>query len=179
MLIPDQSPTGFHAHYWTEADLLADKPSRHSPIVGWDDLGNPLTLDSRGKRVRADDFPDFHSVRQTPHIVAALPGNGWRVVWQPIPEAVPVVAFVIAWNVYSDGEIRPMANIQGEQYMQPLDLGEDDIRLIPPAKDAGGVCLFCGKPCDDPFSPDFTTEWGCAGLLGQVDPAGAHGPAPA
>lgn len=179
MLAPDASPTGFHAHYWTHADFLAGKPSRQSPIVGWDDLGNPLTLDSRGKRIRAEDLPDFHSVRQTPHVVAGLPGNGWRVVWQPIPEALPVVAFVIAWTVYSDGEIRPIANILGEQYMQPLDLGEGDIRLVPPAKDAAGVCLSCGKHCADPFSPDFTTEWGCEGHLGQESAAGLPSPATA
>ncbi|MGW4974683.1 hypothetical protein [Streptomyces mirabilis] len=161
MLIPEPSSTGFHAHYWTQEDFLAGKPSRQRPIVGWDDLGNALTLDNRGKRVRAEDLPDFHSVRQTPHVVSSLPGNGWRVIWQPIPEAEPTVAFVIAWTLYSDGEIRPIANVLGEQYMQPFDLGEGDVRLVPPAKDAGGVCLSCGRPCDDPFSPHFVSVVGC------------------
>ncbi|MER5211955.1 hypothetical protein ABT063_15580 [Streptomyces sp. NPDC002838] len=176
MLVPEPSPTGFHAHYWTQADFLAGKPSRHSPIVGWDDLGNPLTIDNRGRRVRAEDLPDFHSVRESPRIVAALPGNGWRVIWQPVPEALPSVAFVIAWAVYSDGRIRPIANILGEQYMQPLDLSDGDIRLVPPAKDAGGVCLSCGRNCDDPFSPDFVTLAGCGGLSGEETAVEIHGP---
>lgn len=175
MITPTASSTGFHAHYWTEADLIAGKPSRSSPIVGWDELGNPLTLDARGKRVRAEDLPDFHSVRQTPHVVSSLPGNGWRVIWQPIPEAAPTVAFVIAWTVYSDGEIRPIANILGEQYMQPIDLSEGDVRLVPPARDAAGVCLFCGRYCDDPFSADFVTEAGCVGLLNAGPVPEVHG----
>lgn len=169
MRITEPSPTGFQARYWTEADFLAGKPSRHSPIVGWDDLGHALTLDTKGRRVRAEDLPDFHSVRQEPRLVAALPGNGWQIIWQPTPEMTPVVKFVVAWAVYSDGGVRPIANILGEEYLEPLGLGDGDIRIVPPAQDATGVCLSCGKRCGDPFSEDFLAITGCGGALAPTE----------
>ncbi|KWT62846.1 hypothetical protein ADL21_06275 [Streptomyces albus subsp. albus] len=27
-------------------------------------------------------------------------------------------------------------------------------------------CPHCGCRCADPYGPDFTSEWGCEGLLG-------------
>lgn len=176
MLIPNPSPTGFYARYWTEDEFLGNKPSRRRPVVGWDDLGNPLTLGDKGKRVRAEDLPDFHSVAQEPHLVTALPGDGWRVIWQPVPDTKPVVASVVSWAVYSDGSIRPIANILGEQYMQPLDLSDGDLEIVPPARDAAGVCLSCGRKCGDPFDEDFVAITGCGGATPTASEASSIRP---
>lgn len=158
------STTGYEALYWTEAEFLAKKPARKSPVVGWDESGAPLIVVREGRRVAAASLPNFHSVRLAPHIVAALPGDGWRVSWHVAPEdARPVVEPVIAWLVYSDGSTRPVADVIGGGHLPPLDLTDGDIKLIPPARDKAGVCLRCGTQCSDPFSADFVAQLGCGG----------------
>ncbi|MDJ0461582.1 hypothetical protein [Streptomyces sp. H27-C3] len=136
MLNSAESPTGFHALYWTHDDFMASKPAFKTPVVDWDEEGEPRVLDDHGRRVIAASLPDFHSVTQTLRIVAALPGGGWSVVWRMLPEDDQEIgAPVISWVVYSNGELRPVADVIGGGHLQPLDLTDGDIKLIPPTGD--------------------------------------------
>ncbi|QXE36951.1 hypothetical protein KQY30_24820 [Streptomyces sp. GMY02] len=138
MPIPEESPTGFHALYWTRSDFEDGRPGRRRPILGWDESGEPLTVDEHGKRVAASSLPDFHSVVQRPRILAALPGAGWGVAWNVSPEGdQTAIAPVISWVVYSDGAVLPVADVIGGGHLQPLDLTDGDLRLIPPIDSAG------------------------------------------
>lgn len=134
MPIPNESPTGFHALYWTQADFMENKPARKTPVIDWDEEGNPRVLLDSGQLVPADSLPDFHSVTQTVRVVAALPGGGWSIAWRMLPEGDQEIgAPVISWIVYSNGELRPVADVIGGGHLQPLDVTEGDIKLIPPA----------------------------------------------
>ncbi|MFJ9729240.1 hypothetical protein ACIRP3_41510 [Streptomyces sp. NPDC101209] len=61
-----------------------DKYMEHStPVAGWDDEGNALTLDrSAGRLVKANEQPGFIAVRESAGFADAfLASPGWTVRW--------------------------------------------------------------------------------------------------
>jgi hypothetical protein len=118
-----QSPTGWLAFF---------KPYRVEPVVGWDENGVALVVDTTtGRRATIHDLDghDFEALDTVDDpIVAALPAAGWTLAWSD-GTTEPVVGFA----VQNDGYALPLVTNAGG-YALPYTAceGEPIPKLVPP-----------------------------------------------
>ncbi|WP_244297671.1 hypothetical protein [Streptomyces griseoflavus] len=75
-------------------------------VEGWDQAtGTALVVDSKRGALRpVTDYEDFSHLEKAEHVVAAVPGGGWRVHWADEgPGGTPLTEQVLAWLITSQG----------------------------------------------------------------------------
>jgi hypothetical protein len=126
-LIPAQQP--HHAHYKHESNGRTHFTTK--PVIAWDDDGRPLVLHSKSHRlVLADSYSNFHGVSEAPgQVVAAIPGGGWKVVYEDDGELV--TDSVLLWLVRADGSVTPMDGDRTGDIDNPLSVSNFKQLLAP------------------------------------------------
>lgn len=119
-----QSPTGWLAFF---------KPYRVESVVGWDESGVALVVDTTtGRRVTIHELDGhrFHSLDTVDDpIVTALPAAGWTLQW---PDGTTEA--VLGFAVQNDGYALPLvANPSGYGLPYTVTDGEPTPKLVPPA----------------------------------------------
>ncbi|MBB0243884.1 hypothetical protein FNQ90_07125 [Streptomyces alkaliphilus] len=73
------------------------------------ETGEALVVDTKTGRLRpAASYSNFDCLSQVPTVVAALPGDGWRVEYDTEDEGGKESTPVVGWLVTSDGNLHAL-----------------------------------------------------------------------
>jgi hypothetical protein len=126
-LIPAQHP--YEAHYKHESNDRTHFTSK--PVIAWDEEGRPLVLHSTSHRlVPAASYSNFHGVSEAQHpVVAAIPGGGWKAVYED--EGELVTDPILVWLVRADGSVSPVDGDRTGDTDNPINVSNFKQLLAP------------------------------------------------
>jgi hypothetical protein len=121
--------TGRYTAYYGE------KLRIQKPVEAWDDDGEALVANDKGRLVRASSYSNFDGVEQASddRIVSVLPGGGWQFKFQG--EAETWIAPVLGWAVDEQGYATALQVEPDENGYGPMatPCKSTTVELLPPA----------------------------------------------
>lgn len=137
-MIPATRPhTAYFKHEQTGPDGKTHTTYSDLPVIAWDEDGYPLVTGKHGRLVVAGSYGNFLYVTEADggHVVAAIPGGGWRAAWKQ-NDGTEFVEPVLAWLVQADGIVKPVsADVEGD--VDVIEGDPDRVRLIAPNQQYG------------------------------------------
>ncbi|MFK8844371.1 hypothetical protein [Streptomyces sp. Ac-502] len=124
----------FNQTGWTAIFNGTDsRTGRTVKVEAWDPAtGAALVVDTeRGALRPVMDYEDFSHLEQADQVVAAVPGDGWRVHWTDQgPGGSPLTEQVLAWLITSQGKATAIT-VDAQGYVEDAD-GAD--AFVPPGE---------------------------------------------
>lgn len=132
-MIPATQP--YVARYsYTTTGKTGDKQDRVTSrsVVAWDEDGQALVADDRGRLTPAIGLAGFQYVEEDDdrRVVGVIPGGGWQMVWQlgtPDQLAEPV----LCWLAYANGDVKPVG-VDEDGYSETADEFHTRPKVYPP-----------------------------------------------